>query len=135
MYEHVPVRNIVDLGSDEENFISRKILNDHGMDPAKIRQLPDNERRERTLDTVGAPFTPTEEVTLYWHRLKDATQRRARFLISESEAFDVIIGHKLWDTTEGFDSRCYLTIPGFQRRSTPNLPPHKPLGTSRLISA
>ncbi|KAK4200367.1 hypothetical protein QBC40DRAFT_254138 [Triangularia verruculosa] len=113
MYEHIPVQNIVDLGSNEENFISRELLTNHGMDPAKIRQLSDDERTGRSVDTISGKFTPTDEVTLYWHRLKDTKQRRARFLVVDSDKFDVIIGHKLWSATEG-PSHGYLAIPGYQ---------------------
>ncbi|KAK3346485.1 hypothetical protein B0T25DRAFT_552117 [Lasiosphaeria hispida] len=113
MYEHIPVRNIVDFGSNEENFISRKILTDYGMDPAKIRQLSADEQTERTHTTIAGPFTPTHEVTLYWHRLKDTNQRRARFLVVDNNGFDVIIGNKLWSATEG-PNHAHLAMPGYQ---------------------
>ncbi|RYP60315.1 hypothetical protein DL771_010556 [Monosporascus sp. 5C6A] len=116
MYEHVPLRNIVDLGSNEDNFIARRVLDEHNMDPAKISELPEGERTKRTLKTIGGSFTPTQEVTLYWHRLKDASQRRARFIVVDDEAFDVIIGHRLWESTEGPVRHGYLAMPGYQSR-------------------
>ncbi|KAK1827354.1 hypothetical protein QBC39DRAFT_362166 [Podospora conica] len=113
MYEHIPLRNIVDSGS-EENFINRGILTHHSMDPAKIRELSEDEQKSRTLRTIsGSNLTPTHEVTLYWHRLKDTTQRRARFLVVDNPDFDVIIGSSLWSATEG-PNRGYLAIPGYQ---------------------
>lgn len=113
MYEHIPLRNILDSGS-KESFINRKILTEYSMDPAKIRHLSDDEQSERTVLTMsGSPLTPTHEVTLYWHRLKDTTQRRARFLVVENDNFDVLIGSALWSATEG-PSRGYLALPGYQ---------------------
>ncbi len=113
MYEHIPLRNILDSGS-KDSFINRRVLTDHSMDPAKIRQLSEDEQRERTLLTLsGSPLTPTHEVTLYWHRHKDTNQRRARFLVVDNDDVDVVIGSALWSATEG-PSRGYLAIPGYQ---------------------
>lgn len=121
MYEHIPVRNILDSGS-EESFISRKILTDHSMDPAKIRPLSEEEQRERTIRTIsGSPLTITDEVTLYWHRLNDTKQRRARFLVLDNEDVDVIIGSALWSASEGPGRRGYLALPGSQKWSTYNV--------------
>lgn len=113
MYEHIPVRNIVDTGSNEENFISRKVLTEHGMDSAKILELSEAEQTERAIATVAGDFTPAHEVTLYWHRLKDTNQRRARFLVVDSPNFDVIIGNRTWAATEGL-RHGFLAIPGYQ---------------------
>jgi hypothetical protein len=100
MYEHVPLRIILDSGS-KESSINRKILTDHSMDPAKICQLSEEEQLERNLLTLpGSPLTPTHEVTLYWH------------LVVDNDDVDAVIGSALWSVTEG-PSRGYLVIPGF----------------------
>ncbi|GAP90421.2 hypothetical protein SAMD00023353_4900080 [Rosellinia necatrix] len=65
-FEFVPLRNKIDTASDE-NFISRKILQDHKMDMGKLIPIPEEDRRQRTLEGIGGYFTPEQEIVLRWH--------------------------------------------------------------------
>lgn len=92
-YEHVPLRNKVDPGSTE-NFINRKILLKHHMDPAKITDIPEEDQAKRAMEQIEGKVIPKQEVTLFWHLLNDARQRQSKFIIVEDVGFDVLIGAK-----------------------------------------
>ncbi|KAI0116269.1 hypothetical protein GGR51DRAFT_500834 [Nemania sp. FL0031] len=92
-FEFVPLRNKVDTASDE-NFISRKVLQGHGMDMAKLVQIPEEDRRQRTLEGIGGDFTPEQEAILRWHKLNDRKQRQGTFIVLDDPPFDVLIGSK-----------------------------------------
>lgn len=92
-FEYVPLRNKIDTGSSE-NFISSDILTQHKMDEDKIIDLPISEQTERTLQMIEGTFTPKREVYLRWHRPHDARERRTRFLVVDTDQFDLVIGVK-----------------------------------------
>ena len=96
MYEHIPLRNILDPGS-KESFINRKILKEHKMDPAKIRQLSEEEQQERTLLTLSGspPYThPRGDAVLASSQGYKSTAG-PRFLVVDNDDVDVVIGSSL----------------------------------------
>ncbi|KAI3320113.1 hypothetical protein HD806DRAFT_247232 [Xylariaceae sp. AK1471] len=92
-FEFVPLRNKIDTASDE-NFVSRKVLEKHNMDMSKLIQIPEEDRRERTLECLGGHFTPEQEVALRWHKLQDRKQREGLFIVIDDPPFDLLIGSK-----------------------------------------
>ncbi|TGJ88740.1 hypothetical protein E0Z10_g46 [Xylaria hypoxylon] len=92
-FEFVPLRNKVDTASDE-NFISRKVLEKYKMDMGKLVQIPEEDRRQRTLEGIGGYFTPEQETKLRWHKLNDRKQRQGTFIVMDDPPFDVLIGSK-----------------------------------------
>lgn len=94
--KEVPVRNKIDTGSDED-FVSRELITKHGMDRNKIHDIPVEKQQERTLRLLNnLTFTPTQEVTISWHKPQDARQRETTFLVVDCNLFDVLIGSKHW---------------------------------------
>jgi len=92
-FEYIPLRNKIDTGSSE-NFIRSDILTEHKMDEEKVLDLPVSEQTERTLRMVEGTFTPKREVYLRWHRPHDVRERRTRFLVVDTDQFDLVIGVK-----------------------------------------
>ncbi|TRX89112.1 hypothetical protein FHL15_010029 [Xylaria flabelliformis] len=62
-FEFVPLRKMIDTVNDE-NFINRKVPQDYKMDMGKLIQIPEEDRRQRTLEDIGGCFTPDEEIIL-----------------------------------------------------------------------
>jgi hypothetical protein len=95
-FQFIPVRNKIDTGSDE-NFISKRLIEKHRMDPSIIKEIPSDKLSQRTFEMLnGLTFTPTQEVKLCWHKPQDKKQREDIFLIVECDLFDVLIGSKQW---------------------------------------
>ncbi|KAI0450729.1 hypothetical protein F5B21DRAFT_517261 [Xylaria acuta] len=99
-FKFVPLRNKVDTASDE-NFISRKVLQKHKMDMSKLVQIPEEDRRQRTLEGIGGHFTPEQETELCWHKLNDRKQRYGTFIVMDDPPFDVLIGSKQFANESG----------------------------------
>ncbi|KAG8161943.1 hypothetical protein KVR01_007708 [Diaporthe batatas] len=94
-FKTVPVRNKVDTGSDG-NFVSRSLLDKHGMDPAKIKDIP-HKMEEREFEMLNNfKFTPEKEVTISWHKQNDKKQRETTFIVLDCDLFDVLTSSSQW---------------------------------------
>lgn len=97
-FQWVALRNKIDTFSDE-NFISHRILEKYSVRPEGIRNIPEEEQRERELALLGGyRLKPQREITLEWYRPKDTKKRATTFIIAENDPpFDTLICKKDWD--------------------------------------